>query len=214
MNSKKLYYILIGILVLCGIGLIFGAHEANSMLEQQSHNLVSLKATDQATGQQKTQLAQDKKDIATYADLNTIAKSVVPQDKDQAEAVREIVDLASASGIPQLSSITFPPSTLGTTTATSTPSSSSASASTPAASSPKGITQVKPVKDIPGVYDLQITVTQASGKEVPYGDFITFLQKLEQNRRTAEVSTITVQPSPKDPSSVSFTLVIDEFIKP
>ena len=214
MNSKKLYYILIGVLVLLGAGLLFSAREANSLLAQQSHKLVGLKATDQATAQQKTQLAQDKKDIAAYADLNTIAKSVVPQDKDQAQAVRQIVDLASASGIPKLSSITFPPSTLGTATATSTTSTTSSSAST-TASSPKGITQVKPVKDIPGVYDLEITITQATGKdEVPYSNFIGFLTKLEQNRRTAEVSTITVQPDPKDANLVSFTLVIDEFIKP
>lgn len=215
MNSKKLYYILIVVLVLCGVGLVFGAREANSLLETQSQKLVGLKASDQATSQQKTQLAQDKKDIATYSDLNTIAKSVVPQDKDQAEAVREISDLAAASGISRLSSVTFPPSTLGATVPTAT--SSSASTSTPSASPTKGLTQVTPVKDIPGVYDLQITVTQGGGNskdEVSYGNFISFLQKLEQNRRTAEVSSITVQPDPKNADLVSFTLVIDEFIKP
>lgn len=213
MNSKKLYYILIGVLVLCGVGLVFGAREANSLLETQSQKLVGLKASDQATTDQKSQLTQDKKDIANYSDLNSIAKSVVPQDKDQAEAVREIVNLASASGIPQLSSITFPPSTLGAASPTST--STSASTSTTKAASPKGITQVTPVKDIPGVYDLQITVAQASGKdEVSYNSFLTFLKKLEQNRRTAEVSSITVQPDAKNPNQVSFTLVIDEFIKP
>jgi|SRR6185437_7185954 len=213
MNSKRLYYILIVVLVLCGVGLVFGAREANSLLETQSQKLVGLKASDQATSEQKTQLAQDKKDIAAYSDLNTIAKSVVPQDKDQAEAVREIVNLASASGISRLSSITFPPSTLGATT--TAPAGSSTSAATTKSLSPKGITQVTPVKDIPGVYDLQITVSQSTGKdEVSYSDFITFLQKLEQNRRTAEVSSITVQPDSKDPSQVAFTLVIDEFIKP
>lgn len=214
MNSKKLYYILIGVLVLCGVGLVFGAREANSLLETQSQKLVGLKASDQATTDQKSQLTQDKKDIANYSDLNSIAKSVVPQDKDQAEAVREIVNLASASGIPQLSSITFPPSTLGATVPTAS-ASTSASSSTTKAASPKGITQVTPVKDIPGVYDLQITVAQASGKdEVSYNSFLTFLKKLEQNRRTAEVSSITVQPDAKNPNQVSFTLVIDEFIKP
>ena len=209
MNSKKLYYILIGILVLAGIGLVFSAKEANALLAQQSHKLVALKASDQATSVQKEQLAQDKKDIAMYEDLNTIAKSVVPQDKDQAEAVRQISDLANASGISQLSSITFPPSTLGTT------STAAAASPTPAVKTPGGLTQVTPVKDIPGVLDLQITITQASGdSEVSYGNFLSFLQKLEQNRRTAEVSSITVQPDPKNPDMVAFTLVIDEFIKP
>jgi hypothetical protein len=201
MDSKKLYFILLGVLVLLGIGMIASAKEANTLLERQSHTLVSLKANDQQTNEQKSQLAQDKKDIANYSDLNTIAQSVVPQDKDQAEAVQQIVNLASASGIPQLSSITFPPSTLGGTVPSTV-------------KTPNGLTQVTPVKDIPGVYDLEITVTQASTSEVPYNNFISFLQRLEQNRRTAEVTSITVQPDQKNPTMISFTLIIDEFIKP
>jgi hypothetical protein len=198
MNSKKLYFGLIGLLVLLGVGLFVSAREANALLEKQSWKLANLKATAQATDEQKTQLAKDKKDVATYKELNNIAKSVVPQDKDQAEAVREIVDLASQSGMPQLSSIAFPPSTLG-----------GAKVKTA-----KGLTQVTPVKGIPGVYDLQITITQANTNEVPYNSFITFLTKLERNRRTAQVTSIDVQPDQKNPALVSFTLVIDEFIKP
>jgi len=198
MNSRKLYYILVGVLILLGIGILISAREANSLLQNQSKTLVALKAKSLATADQKTQLTKDKTDIATYTDLNNIAKSVVPQDKDQAEAVREIVDLAAQSGIPELSSITFPPSTLG---GSSTSSSNS-------------LTQVSRVAGIPGVYSLSITVTQADPNYVPYSNFITFLSKLEQNRRTAEVNSITVQPNQKDLSLVTFTLVINEFIKP
>lgn len=199
MDSKKLYFVLTAVLVILGVGLVFSAREANSLLVKQSGKLVALKASDRASGEQETQLAQDKKDIAKYADLNTIAQSVVPQDKNQALAVRDIADLAAESGITQLSSVAFAPSTLGGTTAVKTPS---------------GLTQVTPVKDIPGVYDLQITITQASTDEVSYSDFITFLQKIEQNRRTAEVSSINILPDQKTPDQISFTLVIDEFIKP
>lgn len=199
MDSKKLYFGLIGLLVILGVGLILGAKEADSMLGGQSNKLVALKASDLATGAQETQLLQDKKDIAKYSDLNTIAKSVVPQDKDQAAAVREISDIAAASGIPQLSSVTFAPSTLGGTTAVKTPN---------------GLTQVTPVKDIPGVYDLEITITQASTSYVSYDSFISFLKGLEQNRRTAEVTSINILPNQKDASQVSFTLVVDEYIKP
>ena len=198
MNSRKLYYILVGVLILLGIVILISAREANSLLENQSKTLVALKAKSLATAYQKTQLTKDKTDIATYTDLNNIAKSVVPQDKDQAEAVREIVNLAAQSGIPELSSITFPPSTLG---GNSTSSSNS-------------LTQVSRVAGIPGVYSLSITVTQADPNYVPYSNFITFLSKLEQNRRTAEVNSITVQPNQKDLSLVTFTLVINEFIKP
>ena len=200
MNSKRLYYGLVGLLVILGLGLLFGAHEANTLLENQSVTLVTLKAKNQAMTNEQVQLSNDKKEITTYADLNTIAQSVVPQDKDQAEAVLEIVNLAAQSGISQLSSITFPTSTLGTTTTGS--------------SANPNLTQLMPVKGIPGVYELQITVTQDTTSLVPYSDFITFLSKLEQNRRTAQVSDIDVQPDQTNPDMIAFNLVINEFIKP
>lgn len=198
MNSKRLFSVLICALVLLGAGLVVGVRQANGMLEHQSKTLADLKANDQSVAAQKVQLDKNKKDITKYADLNSIAKTVVPQDKDQAEAVREIVNLANQSGIPKLSSISFPASTLG-----------GAKAKTGGS-----LTQVTPVKDIAGVYDLQITVTQTGDDMVPYSSFTAFLSRLEQNRRTAEVSSITVQPDSKNPGFVSFTLVIDEFIKP
>jgi hypothetical protein len=193
MDSRKVYFGFIGLLVLLGVGFVFSVKEANTLLEGRSQTLTGLKAESQATADQQAQLDADKAAIAKYTALNKIAESVVPQDKDQAEAVQEIVNLASQSGISKLSSISFPASTLGTT---------------------KGITQVTAVKGIPGVYDLQITITQGNTSLVPYSSFITFLSKLEQNRRTAEVTSINVEPSPTSPGMVSFTLVVDEFIKP
>jgi hypothetical protein len=198
MNSKKLFYILCGFLVLLGLGMLLGIQQANTVLTARSKTLVDLKATDKATAVQKQQLVKDKQDIAKYQDLNTIAKTVVPQDKDQARAVREIVNLANQSGISKLSSIAFPASTLGGTKV----------------KTPNGLTQVEPVKGVAGVYNLQITVTQANTDPIPYSNFIGFLSRLEQNRRTAQVSSITVQPDPKSPNMVSFTLVISEYIKP
>jgi hypothetical protein len=122
----------------------------------------------------------------------------VPQDKDQAETVQEIVSLAAKSGIPQLSSITFPPSSLGE----------------PGAKTAKGLTQVTPVSGIPGVYDLPITITQDNTAEVPYNSFLTFLTNLEQNRRTALVSSVSVVPDQTNPALISFTIIVDEYIKP
>jgi hypothetical protein len=198
MNSKKLFFGLVTLLVLLGMGIFVSAHEADALLGKQSKKLAGFRATDQAVALQKVQLAKNKKDVAAYAELNTIAKSIVPQDKDQAAAVREIVNLASQSGIPKLSSIAFPPSTLG---------------GAPVKSA-NGLTQVTPVKGVAGVYDLQITVEQAATDPVPYTSFVTFLSKLEQNRRTAQVSSINVQPDSKNPALVAFTLVVDGFIKP
>ena len=49
---------------------------------------------------------------ANYSPLEKIAKIVVPQDKDQAKAVLEIVKIAGESGI-KPTAINFPVSTLG-----------------------------------------------------------------------------------------------------
>lgn len=197
MNSKKLSRFLMILLALLATGLLASVYESNKMLSSKSADLMGLKATQVGLEQQKTDLVQAKKDVLTYRDLNEIAKSVVPQDKDQARTVREIVDLAKQSGIARLSSVSFPPSTLGGTT-----------------KAKGGLTQVTPVKGMGGVYILQITITQADTEPIPYNSFINFLSKLEHNRRTALVSSINIQPNVDKPDMVSFTLVIDEYIKP
>lgn len=200
MKAKQLYFVLSTALILL-LGGFFGvAYGANKLMGAQADKLAKLRGDSAALDALQTSLVKNKRDITKYSDLNTIAETVVPQDKDQAEAVREIVNLATQSGIAKLSSITFPTSTLGASIVTPTTN--------------QNLTQLTPVKGMPGVYELQITVTLAAADEVPYSQFITFLSKLEQNRRTAQVSTISVVPDPLSPNKVSFTLGINEFIKP
>jgi hypothetical protein len=201
MKAKQLYYVLIAGLVLVGLGFFGVAYGANSLMSSQATKLSKARADSAVLDTMQTTLAKNKQDIAKYSELNKIAETVVPQDKDQAEAVREIVNLASQSGISKLSSITFPSSTLG--------------AIGPGVKTSNGnLTQLIPVKGLTGVYDLQITVSQTSGNEVPYNQLTTFLSKLEQNRRTAQVNSLTVQPKAENPNLVAFTLIIDEYIKP
>jgi hypothetical protein len=197
MNAKQLYFGLLAIFVLMLGALIGVAYGANTILGSQAHKLSSQRATSESLSKQQTTLAKNKQDLVKYKDLNSIARTIVPQDKDQAEAVREIVNIAAQSGISKLSAITFPSSTLGAK-----------------AGGTGNLTQLTPVKGINGVYDLKITITQDSSAQVPYNQFLTFLRGLEHNRRTAQVSSITVQPNQNDLSKVGFTLVIDEYIKP
>jgi hypothetical protein len=199
-QAKQLNYILIGLIVLLAAGFFAVAYETNTVLGGQANKLSQLKAKSNDLETMQTMLAKNKQDIIKYKDLNTIAETIVPQDKDQAEAVREIVKLAADSGISKLSSITFPSSTLGSLT--------------PGAGRNPNLTQLTPIKGTPGVYQLPITISQDSNSRVPYGQFTTFLSKLEQNRRTAQVSGITIQPDTQHPNNVAFTLIINEFIKP
>jgi hypothetical protein len=199
-KAKQLYYMLVTLVVVLCIGFIGVAYGTNKILGSQATKLSKLKADSEVMQNLQSSLGKNKQDIKKYSELNTIAKTIVPQDKDQAEAVREIVNLAAQSGISKLSSITFPSSTLGTLT--------------PGASRNPNLTQLQPVKGLSGVYELQIIITQDSSARVPYSQFLNFLSKLEQNRRTAEVTGINVQPDAQHPNNVAFTLTISEFIKP
>lgn len=205
MNSKRVYFLMAGLLVLLGLALLGGAYGANALLQQRAKKLTDLKLQEQEIGQQQLSLAKAKQDIQQYASLEKIAQSIVPQDKDQAEAVRELVNIAGQNGV-RLSNISFPSSTLGSGSAAGSGGSSS-----PASSSP--LTQVTPVSGISGVYQLQISVQQDSTQPITYAQFIGFLTALENNRRTAQVSSISILPT-SDRSHLTFTLTLNEYIKP
>jgi len=199
MNSKRMYYILSGLLGLTVLGFIGGAYGISTILQSQSKSVIDARSKMASLEQQQIQLSVAKASITKYQDVGEIAKNVVPQDKDQAQAIREIVNIAAANGV-NLASITFPSSTLGATGA--------------GANAGSKLSQLKPAAGIGGVYTLQLTVQSNSAKPIPYAKYVEFLSALERNRRTALVSGMTVQPDSKDPSLVSFILTIDEYIKP
>jgi hypothetical protein len=211
MNSKKVHLILLGILGLAFIGVLASFYLANHSLESDSQKLVKLKLDNKVLDEQQIALVQANKDISKYADLEQIAKTIVPQDKDQARVVREITNLAVDSGIP-IQSISFPTSNLGQSrivaggsTTTATPSSSSVK-STPS--------QLKPVTGITGLYQLEVTVQSETTKPVTFDQLINFLSKLEQNRRTAQVTGITVTPNSNNRKLITFSLILNVYIKP
>lgn len=218
MTSKRAYYVLCAGAGLLAVGLIGGAYGANALLQHEAKALLEARSKVMALESQQTQLIKAKKDVEKYEALGAIAKSIVPQDKDQARTVREIVAIAGKAGV-KLGSITFPASTLGTkappaATGSSAPSPSPAPPTTGAPASNLALSQLKPVTGINGVYDLAITVQSDSASPASYDKFLDFLTGLESNRRTALVSGVTVSPDAKDPSLVSFTLNINEYIKP
>lgn len=196
MNSKQLFYIFTSLLVLLGLGLIGTAYGANAVLAAKAGELSKLKAESQAIDEVQANLIRNKADLAKYRELNEIAKAIVPQDKNHTETVREIVKIAESSGISKLSSITFPSSTLGATGAATS-----------------SLTQLTAVVGMTGVYTLPITVTVGEDNAVPYEKLIAFLHGLEQNRRTAQVTNLTLTPSNKS-SNIAFTIIINEYIKP
>lgn len=222
MNAKKVFYGLVfGSLLLTAL-IIGTAVLGNIVFKKQFEKLSSLKARSQALEQQSLSLIKAKQDVEKYNELNEITRQIVPQDKDQARTVREINKIAQESGI-QLSIISFESSTLGdkqpAASSGSKDSSSSDSSSTPeqAATSPaatsKALTQVRPVSGIPGVYSLGITIQTNKSDPVSYEQFLTFLEKLESNRRTAHVSRISITPE-NNGANVTFSLTLNAFVRP
>jgi hypothetical protein len=208
---------MIGIVVLLSLASVGSLVAGNMYLEKQAKKLNELKVEDELLEEQQTALTQANKDIAKYTELEKISKSVVPQDKDQAKAVLEIIQIAKESKI-SIRSITFPTSNLGSKAAPQSNSNSSSGdtkTSTPATSP---ISQAKPVEGIPGVYSLEMSIVPESDDAHPisYYQFLDFLNRLENNRRTAQVTQIKVSPRSSDKQSpfVTFTLTINIFVKP
>jgi hypothetical protein len=197
MSSKRTFFLLIGLNCLLVLGIFVAAYQIDQLLGKKSQDLVKKRLEIQTLDAQNDALGKAKKDVAQYKSLADIAKSIVPQDKSQAQTVREIVNIAAANGI-KLGSVTFPSSTLGDTISNSKLS----------------LSQLEPVKGIPGVYSLQVIVQSDANNPVPYDKVINFLRALEHNRRTALVSNLSLTPDSKVVSNLSFTLTLDEYLKP
>lgn len=216
MNSKKVFYIMLGVLGLMAILVIATIVLGDKFLSKQSEKLVSLKLDNQVLESQSTSLAQAKKDIQKYSELRDIANEIVPQDKDQARAVREIISIAEQADV-KIADVTFPESTLGQTKPKATkPKTEEGGAAAPAPATPAAPTetQVEKVEGIPSLYRLEITVASDTTSPTSYAKLISFLRRLEQNRRTAQVTKIAIQPMATNRSALNFTLTITVYIKP
>jgi hypothetical protein len=215
LDNKKLRLILSGLLglsVLVFLGITLGGL---SVLQSKSKQIVELKVQNQTAEAQLSNLEQTKKDIEKYSYFKDVAKTVIPSDKDQAEAVLEINQMANESNI-LIQSINFPASSLGATTSTLSTSSQDA---TSAASKTTAISQARPVSGIAGLYSLELIITPQTGantptdKQITYDKMLDFLRRIENNRHTAQITNVTIAPANAQ-QTINFTLTINIFIKP
>lgn len=209
LNVKRFTYVMIALTILFCIALVGVGVAGNMLFKKQSDKLNNLRAENQVIKEQEISLIKAKKDIEKYQPLNEIAKSVVPQDKDQAKTVREINAIASRAGI-KLEEIAFTSSNLGQNSA---PAPTTSGESKPAPKTQTApLSQVKPLDGIKGVYSLEISI-DGGGDPVSYYRFLQFLELLESNRRTAHVSQISLKPT-QNSSGVTFSLKLNAYVKP
>lgn len=213
-DSKTLRLVLLGGLVGMVVAFFVVLFLGLSFLSSQSRKMVGLKVQSQTDETLLSNLEETKKQVEKYDYFKTAAQDVIPNDKDQAAAVLEINQLAANAGI-AIQSITFPASNLGLSVSalgTSSPA-ASAGASAPA------ISQAVPVAGIPGLYSLQLTITPQTGSGLPpnlqitYPKMLSFIEGIENNRRTAQITAVSVQPDSQS-QGFNFSLTINIFIKP
>lgn len=193
MTPKRFFFLMIGFIVLAaglGIGsIVFG----QSLLQAKSSELKELKLENAKLEGQQQYLVQAKKEIERYQELGIeeIVNSVIPEDKDHVKTVQELLQLARESSI-GLSRIGFPNSSLG--------------------DGNPDLSQLTPVPGMKGIYQMEISLG-ISGN-VTYDQMIAFLHKLENNRRTGQVMSIGLTPSPGDRRTLRFNLNLNAYIKP
>ncbi len=201
-----MFYIMLALVILLLLAVGALTKLGLSVLQTKGDELTNLKEKQLVVKQREAALKRAKQDIKDYAELESISKAIVPQEKDQARTVREIVTIAQESGIP-VESIRFPSSSLGTLK-------KSSSKKSKAKTSNPETTQLTPVPETKGLYAMDITVQSSSDSPVPYSRLLLFLQKLEQNRRTAHVTNISITPSEGNRNFVTFTINLNVYIKP
>lgn len=193
MTPKRFFFLMIGFIVLAaglGIGsIVFG----QSLLQAKSSELKELKLENAKLEGQQQYLVQAKKEIEKYQELGIeeIVNSVVPKDKDHVRTVQELLQLARESSV-GLSRISFPASTLG--------------------SGNPDLSQLTPAPGMKGIYQMEIGLGISGA--VTYDQMIALLNKLENNRRTGQVTSIGLTPSAGNRRVLQLTLNINAYIKP
>ncbi len=208
MNHQRVFFGMIGLLIISLLISIFGTYEINNILNSKSVVLASQQTKISTLNSEQLSLINAKSELSKYSSLYSIAQSVVPQNKDQTQTVRQIINIAAANNI-TIGSITFPSSNLGTTT-TSGVATGSIAVGNP------NLSQLVKVPTIPGVYTLPITITSSNlaNQLSTFNEFIGFLQGLENNRQTAQVTSLLITPNSQNSNYISFNISLNIYIKP
>ncbi len=208
-NHRNIFYGMIGLLVLSIIFSVLGTYEINNILNSKGQVLSSQQSKISALNSEQISLINAKVELKKYSSLYNIAQSVVPQNKDQTQTVRQIINIAAANNV-SIGSITFPSSNLGTVTNASSAAVNALSGANP------NLSQLVKVPTIPGLYTLPITIASSSqaNQLTTFSEFINFLQGLENNRQTAQVTALLITPNSQNSNYVTFNISLNIYIKP
>lgn len=205
MTSKRVSFVMLGLSAILVALAAFVTYTGRNLIIKEGEKLVGLKLENEVLGRRGDALIQAKKDIASYAELEQLARTVVPQDKDQARTVVDIIRMAREAGVTNIAAIEFPQSLLGEIARGSKNSNKTVD---------PNLTQLTALTSPKGVYSMEIRITGDDEKPIPYRSLVNFLAKLEKNRRTAQVTNIAITPDDEDRRLISFSLTLTTYVKP
>ncbi|MFO0882092.1 MAG: hypothetical protein U0491_01445 [Candidatus Saccharimonadales bacterium] len=224
MNAKRFFFVLIGLiglLIVITIGLVVGG---NQIMAKTSQKLVDAKLNNSLADVKISEYLKAKNYLSQNPDVRAMVNNMIPKDKDQDTATKELYKIADSAGV-SISSIQYPSSNLGlkatggstaSTPAATTPSSSSSS-STPTPQAP--LSQAKSVDGLAGVQgiDVDLRLTDVDKKSpVTYDSLIKFLKLVELNRRSMQIKKVFIQPDKPGNGLVKLSpqITITLFVKP
>lgn len=192
MNSKQLHMALIGSCGLLIIIFITAVAFGVQLLQENSENLQAAVNEREAVEQQEVDLITAQADIDRYSELEELSKRIIPQEKDQARTVREIIQIAEQANV-DITAINFPSSELGD-------------------DDEQIITQATPAEGLRGLYELRITVQ--TGGNTTFSQLINFLEGLETNRRTSQVQSVNITPDRQNRNVLTPTIELSVYLSP
>lgn len=228
MNAQKTYRLLVSAFIIGLASSFLLLYYASQWLNASGNELSSLRNEVASLDKQRNDLDNARRLLKDYEFERSLLPQVLPKDKDQARVIREINQIADLVDL-NIASISFPSSTLGTQTLraptqaeSSTPTSNGSATSADQAPAPKSVSQATPVKDIPGVQSVEITLGAINSKKLPkdtgmrYDEMIDFIRLLERNQRTIQIRSLgIIQKSPINGEPVfGLDIALSIFLKP
>jgi hypothetical protein len=228
MTVKKIYRVLLLLFAASIVGSVLLVRYAANWLSESSVELNSLRGEVTELERQWTDLERAKKVLTEQSEYITTLGLVLPEDKDQARVVEELYAIADQANV-KIDSVGFPSSTLGSAAPPKPVASTEATASTsdastataPAPAPMKTVSQATPVKEIPGVQAIELSIGTITSKDpsikgIRYEEMTKLLNLIERNRRTMQIRAIGIGQT-QNPGSVptyDLSLSIVIFIKP
>lgn len=220
MNAKSAYRYLL-LTFVAGIGLsAWIVRYASIQLASTSTELVSLHQDIANLEHRRDSIEKAEVVLADNSDTVATLSKVVPDDKNQATVVSELYAIADKAGI-SIDSVGFPASTLGSQPAKPTASSTSTN-TTPSggtvSTSPSipqtSISQATPLKDIPGVQSIALSIGAINSKSLPagsgvrYSEMMSFIRQLERNERAIQITALGIGQDKVVNGEATFSLTI------